>query len=563
MLKAETTLARTSGTRGESNPHADLVLLNGTVYSADAGQNLFQAIAVGAGRIVYRGSDSGARKWVGSDTEVIDLEGKTVLPGFRDAHVHPFMGAIDMMECSLVGLARVEEYLDRVRVWVQEHPEEEGIRGSGWLYSSFGVDGPHKAELDQVVSDRPVLLKAIDGHSAWANSKALALAGIDRRSPDPPGGKIERDAATGEPTGALREWTAIELVESLYPEWETERLADALRAFLESAARCGLTAVHDAMVSREYLAAYLSLEKRRELTLRISASLLCEPEEGENSVADLILLRRSHPSSLVTARSVKIFVDGVVEGHTALLLAPYEDRPEFRGEPLWDPENLKRTVAALDGAGFQVHFHAVGDGAVRMALDSVEYARQINGFRDSRHQIAHLDLVSEEDIARFHNLGVIANFQPLWLLETGSTGVDDYLLGAERSRRLYPMQEIFSARGTITCGSDWPVGAEHISLNPLESIRAGLSGMAPSGREFSAGRRQSSLALKTMLDFYTRNAAYASFQEDVSGSVEVGKLADLVVLDQDLLAIPVDELDQVKVLLTILEGWKAYRDPVF
>jgi len=541
---------------------ADIVLINGSLYTADAGQNELQAVAVANGRIVYKGIDAGIAEWIGPDTQLIDLKGRMVLPGFHDGHLHPLMGAVGKTECSLAGLSRLEQYLERVKRWAENHSDEDCIRGSGWLYTSFGVLGPNKADLDRVVADRPVLLKAVDGHSAWANSKALELGGISGTTPDPPGGRIERDPVSGEPTGTLREWTAMQLVEEKFPKWDQERLISAFRPFQQSAARAGLTAVHDAMVREQYLAAYLAMEERGDLALRVSLSFLYEPETAEDFIEELKELRRSDCASLVTARSVKIFIDGVIEGHTAFLLTPYADRPDCKGEPLWERGHFMRTIAALDRAGFQIHIHAVGDGAVRMALDGFEHAVRVNGLRDSRHQIAHLDLISEADLARFRSLGVIANFQPLWFsLEAGSTDMDEHLLGPIRSRQLYPAQRIFEDGGTIACGSDWPVGADIISLNPLESIKAGLLGLneARSRNRTDLSRKQ--IDLSAMLDFYTRNAAYAAFQENETGTIEVGKLADLVVLDRNLFTTPLEELDRVKVLLTLLEGKASYRDP--
>jgi len=539
---------------------ADLVFYNGVVYAADIAQNQFEAVAVRAGKIVYRGSDSGVKQWIGRNTEILDLKGRMLLPGFHDAHMHPFMGIVDLLECRLMGLGSLEEYLARVQRWVREHPGEEYIRGGGWLYNSFPMDGPQRQDLDRIVPDRPILLKAIDGHSAWVNSKALQLAGISRTTPDPAGGKIERDPDTGEPTGTLREWNAIRLVEEKFPRWNKERLVNAFELFQQLAVRSGLTAIHDSMASQDDLAAYLMLENQGRLNLRVTMSLLCEPECDETRIRDLIELRRKCCGDLVSARSAKIFLDGVIEGHTAFLLKPYADRNAFTGTPLWEWEKYRKVAAALELEGFQIHIHAVGDGAVRMALNGFEQAKQINDLNNTRHQIAHLDLVSSQDIPRFESLGLIANFQPLWFIdEAASMELDTHLLGFERPQQLYPMQEIFDVGGTIVCGSDWPVGAEFISLNPLDSIKAGLGGLAKtSGKERP---RLNAINLRTMLDFYTRNAAYAAFQEQITGSIEVGKSADLIVLDRNLFEVPADEVDQAKVLLTILRGRATYRDP--
>lgn len=536
---------------------AELVFYNGVVYSADSAQSQFDAVAIKDGRIVYRGSDRGAKHWIGRHTEVVDLRGRMLLPGFHDAHMHPFLGAVDLRECSLVGLNSIDEYLARVQQRVDDHPAEEYIRGSGWQYASFPISGPHREGLDRIVPDRPVLLKAIDGHSAWVNSKALELAGIDRATPDPAGGKIERDPVTGDPSGTLREWNAIRLVEDEFPEWNTEKLVNAFELFQQMAVRSGLTAFHDSMASKEYLAAYLMLESQERLHLRVSMSLLCEPGQAEDGLKDLVELRQKCCGPLVTARSTKIFLDGVVEGHTAFLLEPYADRDAFTGAPLWEWEEYRRVVAVLEQEGFQVHVHAVGDGAVRMAMDGFEYAKRAGKRSNTRHQIAHLDLVSRQDIPRFKSLGLIANFQPLWFVdEAASMDLDVRLLGTERPQQFYPMQEIFDAGGTITCGSDWPVGTEFISLNPLDSIKAGLMGLANAEKK----SHLRPIDIRTMLDFYTNAAAYAAFQEQFTGSIEIGKSADLIVLDRNLFEVPVNEIDDVKVLLTLLGGTTTFSD---
>jgi predicted amidohydrolase YtcJ len=540
---------------------ADMAFRNGSIYTADAAQNQVEALAFAQGRIVYTGANDGLEAWLGPHTELIDLKGNTLLPGFHDAHIHPIIGAVDLRECCLIGLTAPEEYLARVRQWAGEHQERESIRGSGWRESSFGLKGPHRTSLDRIVPDRPVLLRAIDGHSAWVNSEALRRAGITRETPNPPGGRLERDPDTGEPTGILREWSAMRLVEDRFARASARELREALRSFMRLAVRAGVTAVHDAMVQADYLEAYAALERQKELTLRVSASLLCEPEFGSGSIAELRAMREKYFRPLVRPHAVKLFLDGVVESRTAFLLQPYLESAGFTGEPLWPRGRCEQVVAALDREGFQVHVHAIGDGAVRMALDAFEQACRVNGIRDSRHQIAHLDLVSPQDLSRFRSLGVIANFQPAWFLEEESSP-DLYLelLGQERVSRLYPVAAIFAADGMITCGSDWPAGDEMISLNPLDSIRNGLLGLAKNHSVNSNIQPPKSLGLRDMIDFYTRFAAYASFQEKEMGTLEPGKLADLIVFDRNLFEVPIEEIDQARVVLTLLEGKAVFRD---
>jgi predicted amidohydrolase YtcJ len=538
-----------------------MAFFNGTIYTADGVQSRCEALAIAAGRIVYTGTYKGLKPWIGPHTELIDLKGRTALPGFHDAHVHPVIGALDLTECLLTGLKTSEEVLSEVRRWAKEHGALQFIRGSGWKHQLFGLRGPHKTLLDRIVPDRPVFLRAIDGHSAWVNSTALRMAGITRETSNPPGGRIERDPNTGDPSGILREWPAMRLVEERFEPSSVEALTNGLKRFMKMAARAGVTSVHDAMVRRDCLEAYAALERQNALTVRVKASLLLEPRYGPEAVSELKALREEYHRPLLHADGVKLFIDGVVESRTAFLVDPYVDGMGFTGEPLWNRDEFNRAIVALDREGFQVHAHAIGDGAVRMALDGFEYASRVNGIGDGRHQIAHLDLVSKEDISRFRSLGIIANFQPAWFFEEESLP-DLYmeLLGRERVSRLYPMEDIFRTGGLITCGSDWPAGDEMISLNPLDAIRNGLLGLAGKRTGTESFPPQKSIGLREMIDFYTRTAAYASFQESEIGTLEAGKLADVIVLDCNLFELLKENINKARVVLTLIGGETVFRD---
>jgi predicted amidohydrolase YtcJ len=384
--------------RSATGLYADRVFRDAPVYTADRRKPWAEAVAVRAGKIVYVGDGPGLRPFIGPDTETVSLPCGLILPAFRDSHIHPLTGSLAFLECRLAGPANREAYLSQIARYARSNEDQPFLRGGGWLPDAFPDRGPNRWDLDAVVSDRPALLKSMDGHSAWVNTAALALAGIERNTPDPPGGLIERDPVTGEATGTLREWAAMELVENHLPEPTARDRITAGWAFLEQAGRLGIVSVHEAMAKEEELQTYQTLDREGDLTLRVQAALLCEPGKRPGADRGTAGSQAHLQGGRLAPRAAKLFVDGVVEGHTAWLLAPYEDRPGFYGERLWEPGDLNRTAAALDRAGFQLHFHAVGDGAVRNALDAVAYTAALNGPRDRRPMIAHGDLISSEDL---------------------------------------------------------------------------------------------------------------------------------------------------------------------
>jgi predicted amidohydrolase YtcJ len=538
-----------------ATPAADLVLRHGAVYTMDAQRSWAEAVAVRGGRIVYVGSDGGIQAFIGPGTEVVDLAGRMVLPGFHDSHAHPISGGESLAECDLSDSTTMLGIAAMIHSCAVSHPDRPWVRGRGWPLPVFPGANPHKELLDSLVPDRPAYMRAADGHSAWANSRALALAGITRETPDPPDGRIERDPRTGEPSGTLREG-ATDLISRLLPDrTEAERRA-ALRLSLRLANRYGITSVYDASVDTTDLLTYQAMIAEDSLTARVVAALEVHPTAGPAQVANLERLRERFKSARLRPVAAKIFADGVLESGTAALLEPYLGRPGDRGHADYSPDSLKAIAIALDRAGFQIHVHAIGDRAIRMTLDALEAVRAANGPRDARPIMAHIELIEPQDIPRFRQLGVIADFQPLWAY------ADDYItrltepqLGPARSRWLYPIGSLARNGAVIAGGSDWPVS----SLNPLDAIQVAITRRSPQAGAGPAWIPEEVVDLPTILAAYTINGAYAFGQETETGSLEAGKAADLIVLDRNLFEIPAEQIHGVRVVRTMLEGKTVWK----
>lgn len=541
------------------NTKADVLLRNGAIYTVDAARSWAEAAAIAHGRIIYVGANAGAEEFITPQTRVIDLNGKMVLPGFHDSHVHPVSGGIELGQCNLNGLQTQQEIFDAVREYAQKNPALPWIVGGGWDLPIFPNANPTKQQLDQLVSDRPAFLSAADGHSAWVNSKALELAGITAATADPPEGRIERDPLSKEPTGTLRERATDLASKHIPPLTSADYLAGAKRG-LAMANRFGITSLQEASATPEILAAYDSLDRSGELTARVVAAMYVDPAKDEAQIEELKQKRSRYRGKNLRAEAVKIFADGVIESRTAAMLEPYLDRPDYRGIPNLEADKFKRLVTALDQEKFQVHIHAIGDRAIRMALDAHEAAQLANGRRDARHHLAHIQLIDPQDLPRFERLGIIANFQSLWAYaDTYITELTEPALGPERSRWLYPIGSVMRSGAMIVGGSDWSVS----SMNPLDAIQVAVTRRGVDDSTGSAWIPQEIVDLPTMLAAYTINGAYVNHQENEAGSIEVGKAADLIVLDRNLFEIPVHEIHNTKVLLTLLEGREVHRDSTF
>ncbi|HVR28342.1 MAG TPA: amidohydrolase [Thermoanaerobaculia bacterium] len=538
---------------------ADLVLRGGVVYTLDASRSRAEALAVDGGRIVAVGTRDDVQPFLGVGTEVVDLDGRMVLPGFHDSHAHPIAGGMDALACSLVEARTVEAILAKVRECA-EASGEGWVVGAGWDLSLFPAANPHESLLDAVVPERPVFLEGADGHSAWVNSKALALAGIDHATSDPPHGVIERDRATGEPSGTLRE-SAVALVSGLLPAPSAEAQRAGLRHALGEMASFGITSMIDPVVGPGELATYDQADAAGELTARILACARLEAtgpglaRRGLDAVA--LLARPARPASpRLRTGCLKVFVDGVLEGETAALLDPYLGSGSHRGMLNVEPQALAAALGSWDAAGLQVHLHTIGDLAVRVALDALASAHRANGPRDQRHHLAHLQLVHPDDIGRFAALDATATFQPLWAYpDSYIEDVNLEQVGRARVERMYPIGSIHRAGGRIAGGSDWPVS----SMNPLLAIEVALTRRDPAGDDPDTLNASERVDLDTMLAAYTRNGAWLARQEAITGSIEVGKAADLVILERDLFAISPHEIGEVRVARTIFGGRTIYQ----
>ena len=537
---------------------ADLILRGGAVYTMDPNRPWAEAVAIREGRIVFVGTVEGAQRFAGRGTRILDLPGKMVLPGFIDSHAHPLSGGLELGECNLYDAKTPAEVEGIIRAYAQAHPQLEWVRGNGWQLPVFPRANPTREQLDRAVPDRPAFFWAADGHSGWANSKALALAGITRDTRDPANGRIERDPRTGEPSGTLRE-AAVGLVTAKMPAYTREARIGAVRRALAEANRFGITAITDADAGEDHVLAYSAVDEDGGLTARVTLALHVDDQAPiAPQVAALTALRQQHErGGRLLLGQAKLYADGVLESRTAALLAPYLDRPGDAGPLVYPPEELAARVAALDLAGFQIHIHAIGDRAIRVSLDALRHAAEANPPRERRPILAHIELFDPADLPRFRREGVIASAQPLW------AQADDYItdltepaLGPARSRWLYPLGTLLASGTIVAGGSDWSVS----SLNPLEGIQVALTRRAPEAPPGPAWLPQEQARLPEMLAAYTIGSAYAARLERETGSLEVGKLADIIVLDRNLFEIAPTEIHQAKVLLTLLGGRTVYRD---
>jgi predicted amidohydrolase YtcJ len=550
---------------------AELVFVGGGVYTVDQTRPWADAVAVRAGRIAALGSQSEVRELIGPRTEVVDLRGRMLLPGFQDAHAHPLLGGAERLQCDLSASHSLAEYRELVASYAAAHPEREWIVGSGWWMEAFPGGTPSRQELDAVVADRPVFLVNRDHHGAWVNTRALELAGITRDTPDPADGRIERDAA-GEPTGALHEG-AVEPLRAVAPAMTEEELVKGLaegQAYMHS---LGITAWQDAAVGavfsgRDTFGVYVAAAERGDLTARVAGALWWERDQDERQLGELLERRaRAQRAGRFRATTVKIMQDGVCEDFTAAMLSPYLDGhghpTERQGMSFIEPRALERYVTLLDREGFQVHVHAIGDRAVREALDAFQAARAGGGGRDRRHHIAHIQVIHPEDVPRFRALGVTANAQPLWACyEPQMTDLTIPFLGPERTTWQYPFGELVRTGARLACGSDWPVS----SPNPLWGMHVAVNRRAPAQQAGAAAAGGSFLPeqaidLATAIAGYTIAAAYVDRLDADTGSIEVGKLADLVVLDRNLFELPAGEIAAARPLLTLVEGQKVHEAP--
>jgi predicted amidohydrolase YtcJ len=539
---------------------ADLILRGATVHTVDAARRTAQAVAVEGGRIAAVGDVEELDGLRGPATRVVDLDGAMVLPGFGDAHCHLGASGHASTLCSLEGSTSADAHLRRIAAYRDAHPEREWVVGSGWSMSDFPGGTPTAAALDAVVPDRPAVLTNRDYHGVWVNTRALELAGITAATPDPAGGRIERDEQ-GEPMGTLQEQAMHLVLDLAPPPTHADRLA-GIRAATAYYHRLGITACQDALVDPEWQAAYEELARAGELALRVRGALRWDVGRGEEQVAELVERRRAGAVRRLACGNVKFFHDGVVENRTAAMLDPYLDadgRPTGEhGIDMYDRADLERFVRLCDAEGFGVHIHTIGDRAVRESLDALEAAIRANGRRDARHQPAHVQFAHPDDLPRFRALGVIANVTPLWArLEAYVAEMTLPFVSARAASGLYPFGSIVRAGGALAFGSDWSVSTP----DPRQQLAVAVSRRDPLGSAEEPLLPAERLDLGTAIAAHTIGAAHACAIDAVTGSIEPGKLADLVVLDRDLFTLAPAEYVDARVLATVLEGEVVHAEP--
>lgn len=544
--------------RSEDGP-VDLIILNGKVF-ADNGRTEAEAVAVQGNKVLRIGTNREMQRLRRAQTTVVDAKGASVLPGFNDAHAHLLSGGLALDQVSLSQATTLEAVKETIAAWSEANPTRGWIRGRGWNYAPFGSALPTRQLLDQLVPDRPAYLVAYDGHTGWANSMALKLAGITRRTGDPDSGVIVRDPRTGEPTGALKE-SAMDLMNRVLPApTDDERLA-AIQAAILEAHRVGITSVQNAGGDAADLELYDELRKRGDLTLRVYQALTVDATTGPADLdrMDAVYEKYADDPWLKTG-AAKVAADGVVETRTAAMLEPYANRVSDRGSLAMSEEDLTSLVTELDRRGWQVMTHAIGDRAVRATLDAYEEAAKTNPepARGRRHRIEHVETPDPEDLPRFGTLGVIASLQP----SHGVPPADDdpwaLNLGPERASRGWMSESLVKARAPLAFGSDWPVA----SLDPMMGIFVAVNRMSLEGEPEDGWVPAERLSLRDAIRAFTSGAAWASFDEQRKGTIERDMLADIVILSDDIFALPPEKLADVEVVMTIVDGEIVYRRDV-
>jgi predicted amidohydrolase YtcJ len=545
---------------------ADVVVLHGHIYTVNARQPWAEALAIRHGKIIAVGTEREINAYRGVSTKVIDAKGRLVLPGFTDCHAHFLDGSFTLEQINLDDATTIAEIVQRVKAYAALHPKDPWVLGRGWTYPVFGTSGlPDKKYLDAVVPHRPVYLESYDGHTWWANSRALAAAHITRETPNPPGGEIVRDPTTGEATGAIKEDAADAVLRRAIPEPSREAKLQAIRAGMQHANQFGVVRMHvpgsvyahkDDLKSVDVLE---ELRRRGLLSVRFYlAYRLDPPEVSDNQLKEILQARDRYHDDWIAAGSAKFFLDGVIETHTAAMLAPYSNSnvPSLTGDLLWDAEKYKKFVAELDKNDIQVFTHAIGDRAIRVALDAYEGAAKKNGTKDARHRIEHIEDISAADIPRLGHLGVIASMQPLHAYPNEDT-FEAWVpsVGPERAQRAWAWHSIQAAGGVLAFGSDWPI----VTLSPWPGLQNAVTREAADGEPKGGWIPAERISLAEAIRGYTLNAAFAGHREKSEGSLEAGKLADLIVVSQDVFKVDPSKIGETKVLLTMVGGRVVYE----
>ncbi|WP_269936659.1 amidohydrolase [Arthrobacter sp. HY1533] len=547
---------------------ADVLFTGGSVFAGTGEPVRGMAVAVIGQHIAALVPETDLDSWIGGNTRVVQLNGGLLSPGFQDGHIHPIGGGVELLMCNLSEAGSAAAAVATVKNYADTHPEEPWILGGGWSMDHFPGGSPLRGLLDEVVPDRPVLLLSRDHHSTWANSLAIQLAGIDAGTTDPADGRIEREA-DGAPAGTFHEG-AGELFAGVRPATDPEITYRGLLRAQDDLLALGVTGWQDAMVaggeSGDANVAYRRALAEGTLQAHVVGAQWWERDGGLEQLESMVACRDAAAAAGHAGRyslgTVKIMVDGVAENATASMLTPYRDQNGHdtcnHGISFIDAAKLPAFVTAIDAAGLQVHFHALGDKAVRDALDALDAARAVNGETDGRHQLAHLQIVQESDTERFAPLGAVANLQALWACHEDQ--LDDLTLPFLQEgavARQYPFGDLAKNGARLAAGSDWPVS----SANPLEAIDIAVNRISPGNDAPPLGGPQQCLDLATAMAAYTSGTAYANHRDHDTGYVREGYLANLVVLDPDPFSLPPEKIHQSTVVSTWIDGTQVYSRP--
>ena len=537
------------------NNFADFIFVNAKVYTVDEENPHAEAVAVQGQTIVYVGSNVGVETWRGPQTKVVDGRGRSLLPGFIDSHFHLMHGAMGRGDIQLYEASTLAELETAVHDYGQRNPNLPWLRGQGLRYSIPSIEDPlTRHHLDEIEAQRPLLLIAYDVHTAWANTLALKKAGLLHGGAPLAGGAEIVVGDDGLATGELFEMAAFEQILAHIPEPEDAQRRKLVRDGLAYLASLGVTSVHNMDGDAEQTAFYAALEDLGELTLRVYMPYDVLPETPLAALEEEALpMREQFQSEMVRAGAVKFFMDGVYESYTAVTLNGYSDQPDNYGEPIFHTEHFARMATEADRLGLQIFVHACGDGAVRRVLDGYETAQRTNGVRDSRHRVEHIEMVHLDDTLRFAELGVVASMQPLHSpLQENDPDVWPKRVREADWDRAFAWRTMRDAGATIAFGSDWPVAPP----DPLWGIAGAVNRQA-----WKPGHNSHNQTLAEAIAGYTRDAAWAEFQEDKKGQIKVGMWADLVLLTDDIFAVPADKLLDVRVAMTLCNGritWQSF-----
>ena len=530
---------------------AGLVLRNGRLWTGDPQNPWAEALAIEGNKIVEVGSNDAIAKRTGPRTRVIDLKGRLASPGFNDAHVHFLSGSLSLFQVNLWEAGSLQEMQRRIAEFAKAHPNEKWITGVGWEYGWFPNHRlPAKEDIDKVVSDRPVYLKGFDGHTGWVNSEALRLADINGATRYPGYGEIVKDAR-GQPTGALKE-TAQSMVTRLIPPPTRERQLTALIEGEKMAAKLGITSIQNATGTPDELGLYEELLKQNKLTLRAGIAMLVAPADDPAILEKYAAQMRAHTGPWLQSRAIKLIMDGVVESHTAAMLEPYSDDPTTSGTPVWTQAALDRMVARAARLGLQVYSHAIGDRAVRMALDAYEKAGPVG----KRFRVEHIETVSPADLPRFVKLDVMPSMQPVHA-DPESAAPWERAAGPQRAQLAFAWRSFEKSGARLVFSSDWPAS---ISVDPIRGLYCAITRQTVAGEPKGGWFPDQRVTLETAMRAYTVMGAYASFDEDRKGRLKAGMLADVIAFSQDMFQIPPSELPKTHVVLALVDGHVVFRE---